>query len=219
MVKNQITHVTPQIGSVSPMIALAEIFSYSRSINHEESNVRLSKPRIPPLREDSWTESQSEVFKGQKIRGKVANIFRTMANHEKLAKRWLVFAGHVLSKSSLSPREREIAILRIGWRCQAEYEWGQHVVIGKAAGLSDDEIEQIKLGSNAGWNKHEALLITATDELKDDAFISDETWQGLKQTYSDEQMMDLVFTVGQYNLVSMALNSFGVQLDDDIKGF
>jgi alkylhydroperoxidase family enzyme len=159
------------------------------------------------------------VFKGQKIRGKVANIFRTMANHEKLAKRWLVFAGHILSKSSLSAREREIAILRIGWRCQAEYEWGQHVVIGKAAGLSADEIEQIKLGSDAGWNKHEALIINAADELKDDAFISDETWQGLKQTYSDEQMMDLVFTIGQYNLVSMALNSFGVQLDDDIKGF
>lgn len=181
--------------------------------------MRLSKPRIPPIHEDDWTESQSEVLKAQKIRGKVANIFRTMANHEKLAKRWLVFAGHILSKSTLSPREREIAILRIGWRCQAAYEWGQHVVIGKATGLSDEEIDNIKLGDEAGWSKHEALIIRATDELKDDACISDETWNGLKQTYSDEQMMDLVFTVGQYNLVSMALNSFGVQLDDDIKGF
>jgi alkylhydroperoxidase family enzyme len=42
---------------------------------------------------------------------------------------------------------------------------------------------------------------------------------GLKETYSDQQMMDLVFTVGQYNMVSMALNSFGVQLDDYIEGF
>lgn len=181
--------------------------------------MRLTKPRIPPIQEGSWTEDQSAVFKDQKIRGKVANIFRTMATHEKLAKRWMVFANHILSKSTLSPREREIAILRIGWRCQAGYEWGQHVVIGKAAGLNDAEIDNIKIGADAGWSAHEALIIRAADELKDDAFISDKTWSGLKQTYSDQQMMDLVFTCGQYNMVSMALNSFGVQLDDDIEGF
>lgn len=181
--------------------------------------MRLTKPRIPAIHEDNWTDEQTEVFKGQKIRGNVANIFRTMATHAKLAKRWLVFGNHILSKSTLSAREREIAILRIGWRCQAGYEWGQHVVIGKAAGLNDDEIENIKTGAEAAWSKHEALIIRAADELKDDAFISDETWSGLKQTYSDQQMMDLVFTCGQYNMVSMALNSFGVQLDDDIEGF
>ena len=204
------------------MIALATLFSYSRLVNnhpHQERIVRLTKPRIPPIQEGSWTEDQSAVFKDQKIRGKVANIFRTMATHEKLAKRWMVFANHILSKSTLSPREREIAILRIGWRCQAGYEWGQHVVIGKAAGLNDTEIDNIKIGADAGWSAHEALIIQAADELKDDAFISDETWSGLKQTYSDQQMMDLVFTCGQYNMVSMALNSFGVQLDDDIEGF
>lgn len=181
--------------------------------------MRISKPRIPAIHEDNWTESQAEALKGQKIRGNVANIFRTMANHEKLAKRWLVFGNHILSKSTLSPREREIAILRIGWLCQAGYEWGQHVVIGKAAGLSEEEIENIKTGANAGWSKHESLIIQAADELKNDSFISDPTWAGLTQTYSNEQMMDLVFTCGQYNMVSMALNSFGVQLDDNIEGF
>ena len=93
------------------------------------------------------------------------------------------------------------------------------MVIGKATGLSDEEIENIKAGADAGWSEHEAHIIRAADELKNDAFISDATWNGLKQTYSDEQMMDLVFTCGQYNMVSMALNSFGVQLDPDITGF
>ena len=79
--------------------------------------------------------------------------------------------------------------------------------------------QQIKTGSDANWSEHDSLLIKAADELHGDAFISDDTWHGLKKTYSDQQMMDLVFTCGQYNMVSMALNSFGVQLDDDIKGF
>ncbi len=77
----------------------------------------------------------------------------------------------------------------------------------------------IKAGANAGWSTHDALLIRAADELHNDAFISDETWQGLKADFTDQQMMDLVFTCGQYTMVSMALNSFGVQLDPDIKGF
>ena len=131
----------------------------------------------------------------------------------------MVFANHVLAKSTLPPREREIAILRIGWLCQAEYEWGQHVVIGKEVGLTSEEIERIKIGSEANWSEHDSLLIKAADELHGDAFVTDETWSALKKTYSDQQMMDLVFTCGQYNLVSMALNSFGVQLDDDISGF
>ena len=63
------------------------------------------------------------------------------------------------------------------------------------------------------------LLLQATDELHSDAHIIDATWQGLLAHYNTQQMMDLVFTVGQYNLVSMALNSFGVQLDDGVPGW
>ena len=179
--------------------------------------MRLSKPRIQPVPHSEWNDEQKETFKGM---AEPLNIFKTLSNHPKLAKRWLVFANHILGKSSLSERDREIIILRIGWLCQSEYEWGQHVVIGKRAGLSDTEIANIKLGADAeGWSKHDQLLLRATDELHGDAFISDATWEGLAESYSQEQMMDLVFTCGQYNLVSMALNSFGVQLDKGIKGF
>lgn len=182
--------------------------------------MRLTEPRIPPLPEDEWNEEQREIFSNQRMRGRVANIFSTLANHPKLAKRWLVFGNHVLSKSTLPARDREIAILRMGWRCQSDYEWGQHTIIGERAGLTREEIERIRQSADAeGWNEHDRLIIKATDELKDESFIFDETWKGLKKNYSDQQMMDLVFACGQYNLVSMALNSFGVQLDSDIRGF
>ncbi|MBD3648626.1 MAG: carboxymuconolactone decarboxylase family protein, partial [Pseudomonadales bacterium] len=153
-------------------------------------------------------------------RGKHQNIFRVLANHEKLAKRWLVFGAHVLSKSTLPPREREIAILRIGWLCQSEYEWGQHVLIGRHVGLTDDEINRVKDGADAdGWTQQERLVIRAVDELKQENCVSDDTWNGLKQNWSDQQMIDLVYAVGQYNMVSWALNSFGVPLDEDLPRF
>jgi len=109
-------------------------------------------------------------------------------------------------------------ILRIGWLNQAPYEWEQHVRIGKAAGLTDDEIDRISKGPKAGWDMHEAALIQAADDLYENSVVSDETWKQLFGRYSIEQMMDLVFTIGQYNLVSWALNSFGVPLDDYLPG-
>jgi alkylhydroperoxidase family enzyme len=144
--------------------------------------------------------------------GPILNIFRTLANHPALAKRWLVFGNHILAKSTLPAREREIAILRIGWLCRSGYEWGQHVVIAKASGLSDEEIARIAKGSDApGWSADDRALLRATDELHEDAFVTDATWAELSRRWSTQQLMDLVFTVGQYNLVSMALNTFGVQ--------
>ncbi len=180
--------------------------------------MRLNKPRIEPLEAQDWDEKTAE-FMGR-FQQPVFNIFKTLSNHPDLMRRWLVFGNHILGKSSLSARAREILILRIGYLCRAEYEWGQHVLIARDIGMTDEDIRAIKIGADAeNWSQSEALLLRATDELHQDAHISDSTWQGLEQHFSRQQLMDLVFTVGQYNLVSMALNSFGVQPDAGLPTF
>jgi alkylhydroperoxidase family enzyme len=140
-----------------------------------------------------------------------------MAQHPKLMKRWLVFANHVLLKSTISGRDRELAILRAGWRCHAPYEWGQHVVISRREGITDEEIARIAEGPAApGWTPHDAAILRAVDELHDTSTISDATWATLTETYDRQQCMDLVFAIGQYHLVSFALNAFGVERDDGV---
>ena len=174
--------------------------------------MRLDQARIRALEPDQLDEAGREIM--DRFGDEPLNIFRTMANHPDLLKRWLVFANHILGKSSLPERERELLILRIGWLCRAGYEWGQHVLIGRDCGLAEEEIQRLKQGPDAaGWSAGDADLLRAVDELHGDAFISDETWARLAERWSTQQLMDIVFTVGQYNLVSMALNSFGVQPD------
>jgi len=184
--------------------------------------MRLDKPRIEPLPEGEWDEELRPTLEPTRAigRGKVPNVLATIARHPKLLKRWNTFGNHVLFKSTLPARDREILILRIGWLCRAGYEWGQHVIIGKRSGLNDDDIERIRGGAEApGWSPFEAALVRAADELHADAFIADTTWRTLAARYDTRQLMDVVFTVGQYNLVSMALNTFGVQLDEGVEGF
>ena len=125
------------------------------------------------------------------------------------------FASHILGRSTLPERERELVILRIGRLCGAGYEWGQHVLIAQRIGMTDAEIRSCVTGSDTpALSDLDRLLFLATEELHGDSHITDATWNGLSEHFTTQQMMDLVFTVGQYNLVSMALNSFGVQLDE-----
>lgn len=182
--------------------------------------MRLSVPRVPPVSDPSELTDEARELLGTTSLGPAINIFRTFIRHPKLMKRWLVFGNHILFKSSLPPRERELLILRTGWRCRAEYEWGQHVIIGRAAGLTDEEIDRVTRGpDDPGWDPFDATLLRAADDLHDDHIVSDDTWRALAERYGTQQLMDLVFTVGQYTLVSMALNSLGVQLDPDVPGF
>jgi 4-carboxymuconolactone decarboxylase len=174
--------------------------------------------RYAPLEAEAWSEEAAELLRPLMSGSIPPNIFKTLARHPKLLKRWLVFANHVLAKNSLPPREREIAILRIGYLCKAPYEWGQHVLIARnEAAMSDADIARVKAGPDApGWTPAEAALLRAVDELHAQAWVTDSTFAALQQAFDEQQIMDLVFTVGQYNLVSMALNTFGVPLDDGL---
>ncbi len=182
--------------------------------------MRIRQPRIQPVTEADWTDDSRPVLAANAARGPLLNVFTTIARHPKLLKRWVVFANHVLNGSTLPPRERELVILRTGFLCKSGYEWAQHVAIGRHAGLTDGEVERLTVGSAAdGWSDGNRLLLQATEELVADHFVSDSTWAALAEIWSEQQLMDLVFAVGQYTLVSMALNSFGVQLEDATERF
>lgn len=183
--------------------------------------MKLSQPRILPLAEREWTEEQRKVLGPVKATQPFYNVLGTLARHWDAAQKFTGWAYHVMGETNRLPaRDREILILRVGWLCQAEYEWGQHVIFGREAGLTDPEIARIKKGPEAeGWTSFEAALLRAADELYHDACVGDATWGALAERYDTLQLMDVVFTVGQYHLVSMALNSFGVQLDPGVEGF
>jgi alkylhydroperoxidase family enzyme len=186
--------------------------------------MRLTKPRIAPLSDAEMGPEQKEALKD--FGPNILNIFRTMVREPKALTRFNAWGGYVLSKRNAVPeREREIVILRVGYLCKSGYEFTQHTRIGLASGLTQDEIERIKQGADAGWSPADAVLIRVADELHADQFVTDETWRELAKHYTEKQCMDVVFTVGQYTQVSMFLNTFGVQLDPgqtldpDLKGY
>jgi alkylhydroperoxidase family enzyme len=143
------------------------------------------------------------------------NVLGTFARHPALTRAFHTFNGHLLFATTLSTRQREILVLRVAARRHADYEWAQHAVLAGDAGLTPDEVAAIATSPDA-LPDADRLLIRATDELIADACISDDTWAALAIDLDEQQLMDLVFTVGAYEVLAMALKSFGVELDADL---
>jgi len=96
---------------------------------------RLKEPRLAPLTELEWNEEQAKLLEPLKRKdGTVLNVFATFGRHPSLFDSWMKFAWYVLGDQTLPARDREILILRIGWLCQAKYEFGQHTLVGKSVG-------------------------------------------------------------------------------------
>ncbi len=175
---------------------------------------RLAVPRVAPIGKDGRTPAQEAMLANRPD----YNIFKTLAHNPELYRRWSGLGQYLLGGSTLPARDREIIILRMGWLCQAPYEWAQHARIAKAAAnMSDADVLRISRGRESeGWSDFEPILIDMVDELRYETQIDDATWTALHSKYSVEQVIDALYTAGQYQLVSMALNSTGVQLDAEL---
>jgi 4-carboxymuconolactone decarboxylase len=137
------------------------------------------------------------------------NAISTFVNHPDLTRSYLTFSFYLLTRSTLAPRLRELAVLRIAHLASCAYEWDEHVAMGKREGLSDDDIAALQHGD--ATDEFDQTVLTAVDELVEKTRITDETWAALGERMDKRELMDFVFTVGGYHMLAMALNTFGVE--------
>ncbi len=183
---------------------------------------RPTHPRIEPIDLDDVTDDELRTTLGGALTldGRPLNIFGVLGHHPKLLKRFNLLGGFLLNKGLIPERERELVILRVGWNAQAIYEFGQHTVIGKRCGLTDEEIAALtKTPHDHDWSAEDLALIALADDLAAADCVSDGTWLALSARWSEAELVELLIVAGFYRLVSGFLNSAGVQLDDGVPGF
>ena len=176
-----------------------------------DTEVRDAMSVFPSARDFVLSHHQSADQRG-------VNGVGILLRHPALARAFFAFNNHVATASTISARVRELLILRVSWLSRSEYELVQHIVIARRAGLSDADIERIQAGPDApGWNPVDADLLRAVDELLAKARIEDETWKRLAAQFSVAELMDIVFAVGCYEMLAMAFNTFGAQLEPGVE--
>ncbi len=143
------------------------------------------------------------------------NLFTTMGRNRGMFRRWLRFAGTLMPRGGLPRIDTELVILRVSHRTGAEYEAVHHRRMGRAAGLSADQVEAVTAEDVASgpWSTRQRLLLQAVDELHDDDRISDETFAGLRQELSDQDLVELCMLAGHYSMLAGLINSLGIESD------
>lgn len=187
-----------------------------------------SPPRLSPLQPEERSDTQRQLIEKMATPSYVVRDkglkddkewIEILARHPELFVAHLEMTTQFFARGELSARDRELVVLRTGWLCQAPFEWGGHVPIGKACGISAEEIARLIDGSSArGWSKHDRALVRAAEELHFDSMISDDTWTDLAETLNDKQLIELVMVIGHYKTVAYYQNSLRFRLPEGNMG-
>ncbi|MFJ2830694.1 carboxymuconolactone decarboxylase family protein [Streptomyces sp. NPDC087263] len=177
-----------------------------------------TEPRLAPLGPAQRSEEQRQLL--SVVRGdQVPHLFSTLVQHPALFRAWLPLCIQLLRDSVFPPRERELLIIRVSWRCGSAYELENHRAIGARAGLTDDDFAALTGGGpERAWTPRERLLVAAVDELHDDHTIADATWRELSARLTTEQLIELPMLVGHYIMLADTLRALRIPLDEALPG-
>jgi 4-carboxymuconolactone decarboxylase len=170
--------------------------------------------RLPPLPAEQWDDEVRAALAGMMPRARqnpadAGNALATLVRHPALTKAFLSLSIHVLFRSTLPARLRELAVLRVAYRRDCEYESAHHVEMAAEIGISPEDVAAAQRGEAA--DEVEQAVLRAVDELDDKSAITDSTWATLETQLDERQLMDLIFTIGTYNTMAVAYNTFGVK--------
>jgi alkylhydroperoxidase family enzyme len=129
-----------------------------------------------------------------------------LAHREPLLGPFLGWAAALALQGVLPKREHELLALRAAHNCGSAFEWTEHAAFARAAGLTDHEIACVASGEDPGWTRRERLLVTAADELHRDTTIGASTWAALTDLATVDELVEAIYVVGQYTMLSMVAN-------------
>ncbi|MCK9904295.1 alkylhydroperoxidase [Parafrankia colletiae] len=181
-----------------------------------------AEPRLPPLPVAEWTEEDRDLLRGNLARADrylsgavdappMPPILGLFARHSRVGARWLAFNGTLIDSGALSPRDRELLILRVGARTGCRYQWAEHLRMAQAAGLTSEQISAVREGASAPlWDERDGDLLCAADQLVDEHVIDDALWERLASRFDERRLLEVIFVVGSYVCLAMLLNSVGL---------
>jgi alkylhydroperoxidase family enzyme len=147
---------------------------------------------------------------------RLANGITTLLHHPRLAAKFLDFNGQLLWEPVLSPRLRELIVMRVARRTRSQYEWVQHAKLSQRYDVTPEEVEAIARDDEAVFSDLEVDVLRATDQLLEGYRVDDEIWERLAAAFDEKTRLELLFVVGTYTALAMVFNGVGVELDPDL---
>ncbi|MEM6582898.1 MAG: carboxymuconolactone decarboxylase family protein [Pseudomonadota bacterium] len=172
-----------------------------------------------PLSDGEMSDKQREIASKLRVNGVLPNGFRVGMKNWDLFQAHLPFSTYVMARSTVPPRVREMAIVRIAANNGCDYEFQHHSrVCLNHLGFSQPDIERIVEGPNAsGLSELDANVLKMVDQLSSNCNLDDDLYQDLRSEFSEQQFAELMFTIGNYESMTRVINVLDVPMDDDFE--
>jgi len=147
------------------------------------------------------------------------SIFQLLLRQPKLAKGVNDLLMSLLAAEHLGHRQRELVIMRIGWKTGSVYEWAQHWEIARAFGVNEEDLLALRCeGPPVGFDERDAATIRAVDDVLEQGFLSQETWQACRLAFDNDELvlLELVSSIAAWHMVSIVLKSLEVPLEPGV---
>jgi 4-carboxymuconolactone decarboxylase len=169
-------------------------------------------PRIQPIDPAAATDDVREALDNLPP----LNIFRTLAHAETAFRPFLRFGGAVLGRMALDPVVRELVILQVAKEAEAEYEWIQHVAIGKAVGVTDEQIAALESGDVGSLEPAGRAAVEFAAAVVRGPRVDDDLFERVRANFDEREIVELLLAIGDYLMLARVMNVLEVELDDPV---
>lgn len=171
--------------------------------------------RLSPL--DDLNTAQAEMrARLVERRGGVHGPFRVLLRSAETGGRLEELSTSCMRDSTLPPRLRELTLLIVARRLDAQHSWNAHVGKGRAAGLDAGALDRLARGEDPRFTRYdEEILHRFATQALVDHFVDDETYAAALAEFGERALVDLVIALGTFTALALVLNTFQVDLEPD----
>ena len=145
---------------------------------------------------------------------RVLNMYRAVAHSPAAGEAFIRLGATLLRKTKLSPKLRELVILRIAHLCGSEYEWRQHVPVALELGVTQEHIDAIPTWqASRTFSDPERAALKFTDEVTQNVTVRDETFQSLRRFFDEQEIVELTLANAYWGAVARVLVALQVDVD------
>lgn len=185
---------------------------------HENANVRILRPE--QLNDEQRTvyeaivggprASGPQLFALTAPDGSLHGPFGLMVQVPALGAPLQELGAAIRYRSALSDREREIAVLTLARITDSDFERYAHEAVGRAIGLTTEEVAGLRDGSFAGEDPREAAVARLSARLADTPVVIAEDRQALAAGLDDDTVIAVAVLAGYYRTLAQMMGLFGI---------
>jgi len=176
--------------------------------------------RLPDLHRDQLDPAGQEVWdlvvgtRGRQLvnsAGGLAGPFNAFVHAPDVGRHLASLGAALRFGTSIDRRLTEVAIIAVGSRWKAEFEWWAHARMAREQGVPDAVVDAIGRGDEPPFTADdERIVYSAARELTLSGTLSQDNYTAARGLLGDAGLVELVSLCGYYTLISYLLNAFAV---------